>query len=102
MHTDEFEISLMRELKVCGNTIKRIKKTLTLLEQKHRTSTESFIAEYRSNKLDHDLENKDDFLAWESSYESLLRWQELERQYQQQLSVMKISFTKPSSRTSKE
>jgi hypothetical protein len=97
MHTDEFEISLMRELKVCGNTIKRIKKTLSLMEQKYTKATETFIAEYRGNKLDREGENKDDFLVWESSYESLQKWQDLERQYQQQLSVMRISVTKPSS-----
>ncbi len=70
MHTDEFEISLFRELKVCGNTIKRIRKTLDLMEQKHGKTTEAFIEEYRSGKLDHDIKNKDDYLVWGNSYES--------------------------------
>ena len=54
MHTDEFEISLHRELKVCENTIQRIKKTLGLMEQKHHKTTEAFSEEYRSGKLDAD------------------------------------------------
>jgi len=99
MHTDEFEISLLRELKVCGNTIQRIKKTLTLMEQKHRKTTDIFIDEYRTGRLNDDPDNKDDYSAWESSYESLMRWQELERQYQEQLNIMKISVKKSSSAT---
>ncbi len=43
MHTDKFEISLHRELKVCGNTIQRIRKTLELMEQKYHKTTEAFI-----------------------------------------------------------
>lgn len=98
MHTDEFEISLLRELKVCGNTIQRIKKTLTLMEQKHHKTTDTFIDEYRTGRLNDASDNKDDYSAWESSYESLMRWQDLERQYQEQLSIMKISGKKSSSR----
>ena len=90
MHTDEFEISLSRELKVCENTIKRIKKTLGLMEQKHHKTTEAFIEEYRSGKLDADTENGDDYRAWENTYESLRKWQDLERQYQEQYVKMKI------------
>ena len=91
MQSDEFEMSLLRELKVCGNTIQRIKKTLTLMEQKHRKPTDTFIDEYRAGRLNDHPENKDDYAAWESSYESLIRWQDLERQYQEQLRIMKIS-----------
>ncbi len=91
MHFHEFEISPLRELKVCGNTIQRIKKTLTLMEQKYHKTTDTFIHEYRAGRLDNDQEHKDDYSAWESSYESLRRWQNLERQYQEQLRTMKIS-----------
>jgi hypothetical protein len=88
MHSDEFEISLLQELKICGNTIQRIKKTLALMEQKHHKTTDTFIDEYRAGSLNNDPDNKDDYSAWESSYESLMRWQNLERQYQEQLSIM--------------
>ncbi len=94
MHTDEFEISLSRELKVCGNTIRRIRKTLDMMEQKHHKSTEAFIEEYKSGKMAVDTDCKDDFKAWDSSYESLKKWQDLERQYQEQYRVMKISEVK--------
>ncbi len=71
MHTDKFEISLHRELKVCGNTIQRIRKTLELMEQKYHKTTEAFIEEYKNGNLDSDLNNKDNYRTWEISYESL-------------------------------
>ncbi|HUI46435.1 MAG TPA: hypothetical protein VL122_10700 [Nitrospirota bacterium] len=90
MHTDEFEVSLLRELKVCGNTIRKIVKFLDMMERKHKKSTASFIEEYRSGTLDRDSEFKDDYTAWESSYESLKQWQDLERQYQERFRILRI------------
>ena len=91
MHTDEFEISLFRELKVCTNTIHRIRKSLSLMEEKHKKSTEFFLEEYRSGKLAADTTNSDDYAAWWSSCESLKQWLDLERQYQEQFRAMRIS-----------
>ena len=90
MHTDEYEISLTRELSVCKNTIKRIKHSLSILERKHNKTTGMFIDELRSNQMADDPDCKDDREAWRSSYESLKRWEELERQYQEALRMMKI------------
>ncbi len=95
MHTDEFEISLFRELKVCGNTIQRIKKSLSLMEGKHKKSTAMFMEEYRSGKLSADTKNQEEYAAWWSSCESLKQWQDLERQYQEQFHTMKISGKPP-------
>ncbi len=97
MHTDEFEISLSRELKVCSNTIHRIRKSLSLMEEKHKKSTAIFMEEYRNGKLTADKNNSDDYAAWWSSCESLKQWQELERQYQEQFHTMKISRKKAAS-----
>jgi len=89
MHTVEFKISLLQELKVCGNTIKRIVKFLDMMERKQKSTT-SFIKEYRKGTLDREKEFQDDYKAWESSYESLIQWQDLERRYQEQFHIMKI------------
>lgn len=89
VHTDEYEISLYRELAVCKNTIQRIKKSLGILERKHSKTTEAFIAEYRSGKLTQHPEFKDDYEAWQSSYDSLKRWEGLEKQYQDAYRIMK-------------
>ena len=87
MHTDEYEISLSRELSVCKNTIKRIKEFFALMERKHNKTTEQFIKEHDSGKLaGHEI----DFEAWRNNYESLKKWEELERQYQEVFQKMKI------------
>ncbi len=91
MHTDEFEISLHRELKVCKNTIQRIKKTLVLMEQKYHKTTEAFIAELAAGALAPDKETRDDFEVWKGSWESLKQWQDLEQQYEAGFHMMKIS-----------
>ena len=90
MQYDEFEISLARELNVCKNTIQRIKKSLDILERKHNKTTEVFIQQLLNNTLTGHAEYKEDYAAWQSSYESLKKWEELERQYQEAFRMMKI------------
>jgi hypothetical protein len=81
VHTEGYEISLSRDLSVCRSTIKRIHKTLELLEQKHNLTTEAFMEEVRTGRLREDPDLKDDHEAWKSSCESLKKWEELEKQY---------------------
>ncbi|MGC1454437.1 MAG: hypothetical protein WA946_04540 [Nitrospirota bacterium] len=90
MPYDEYEISLARELNLCKNTIQRIQKSLGILERKHNKTTEVFIQELLDNKLIDRLEFKDDYAAWQSSYDSLKKWQELEQQYREAFRTMKI------------
>jgi hypothetical protein len=91
MHTDEFEISLSRELSVCKNTISRIKKTLGILERKHNKTSEAFIEELLSGKLSPEPPDyKDDCEAWKNSYDSLKQWEGLEQQYHEAYRMMKI------------
>ncbi len=51
MHTDEYEISLSRELGVCKSSIKKIKKFFAIMERKHGKTTAQFVEEYDSGKL---------------------------------------------------
>jgi hypothetical protein len=87
MHTDEYEISLSRELAVCKSTITRIKKFLSIMERKHHMTTEAFLEGLRSGRI---TEPATDFAAWQDNSESLLRWEELERQYEEMFRMMKI------------
>jgi len=48
MHTDEYEISLSREIDVCGDRIRAIKKTLCKMEQKYGISTEQFLDDLKN------------------------------------------------------
>jgi hypothetical protein len=87
MHTDEYEISLSRELAVCKSAIKKIKEFFIIMERKHNKTTEQFVEEYDSRKL---ADSLDDYKPWRNNYESLKRWKELERQYEEAFRMMKI------------
>jgi hypothetical protein len=89
VHTDEYEISLYREMAVCKNTIQRIKKSLGILERKYNTTTAVFVKEFKSGELTQHPESKDDYEAWQSSYDCLKRWEELEKEYLDAFRMMK-------------
>ncbi len=89
MHTDEFEISLSRELAVCKSAMKRIKEFLAIMERKHNMSTEEFIKKLRDGTLSPAY--KDDYEAWKNNHESLKQWEELQKQYEETSHVMRIS-----------
>jgi predicted RNase H-like nuclease (RuvC/YqgF family) len=90
MHADEFIISPSRQLEVCNKTIQKIKKSLGILERKHGKTTDQFIEELESGMLPASADLKDDYDAWKSSYESLKRWEELKKQYQEAYKTRKI------------
>jgi len=87
MHTDEYEISLSRELAVCKSSIKKIKEFFAIMERKHNKTTTQFVEEYDSGKL---AGSRDEYEPWRNNYESLKRWEELERQYEEAFRMMKI------------
>jgi len=51
VHSEEFEISLARELNVFKNTIQRTWTSPGLLEQKHNKTTAVFIEELQNGNL---------------------------------------------------
>jgi len=82
MHTDEYEISLSRELSICDNTMKRIKKTLGMMERKHNKSTDAFMEELLNGTLSLDHPDyKDDYIAWRNTHDSLKQWERRKQQY---------------------
>ncbi len=87
MHTDEYEISLSRELAVCKSSIKRIKEFFALMERKHHKTTEQFIKEYDAGIL---TGNREDYEPWRGNYESLKQWETLQKQYEEIYVKMKI------------
>lgn len=77
MHTDEYEISLFRELAVCEQYVRNYGKIMRGMEQQHGMSTADFL------KLrDRDPRaSKDIRLEWEEAHESLLRWSAARDEY---------------------
>ncbi|MEW5805001.1 MAG: hypothetical protein AB1847_23185 [bacterium] len=87
MHTDEFEISLSRELNVCKNTIKKVERTLVDMEKKYNLKTEVFVEKFHNGEI---TEFNEDFIAWINNYETLKRWSDMMKQYEEMFRIMKI------------
>ncbi len=87
MHTDEYEISLTRELRVCEKTAEKIRKKLAVLEAKYKMKTEVFIETHERCAL---ASQNDDFAEWSIQYEALRKWETLATQYAKLLREMKI------------
>jgi hypothetical protein len=87
MHTDEYEISLSRELDVCDSKIREIRRFLAVMEKRYSLDTEMFVQGFHDGRL---TGYADDFTLWIDNYEALKRWKALKRQYEELLQRMKI------------
>ncbi len=87
MHTDEYEISLRRELNACEKQLTKIRKALAHFEKKYEMRTEVLAVEYGGGSL---KGQKDDLSAWMSEYEALKKWETLRDQYAELLRKMKV------------
>ena len=83
MNTDEYQISLAREITVCNNVIARTARELTRLEKKHNMTTAEFVqtAQEKSNV---DTAERS---RWLQEYETLRTWQQRLREYEEALSA---------------
>jgi hypothetical protein len=80
VHTDEFEISLSRELAVCRKAIKKIEKSLSLMEKKYGGETKNLPGP--SGRAD-----AQDILQL---HQELDQWRSTLRQYEELYYSMKI------------
>lgn len=87
MHTDEYEISIGRELYLCKKSIARLQKFLFSMEKKYNMSTSAFIEELKNGKLS---DNNEDFKAWLSSYTILKTWEKRNKEFEEIYFRMKI------------
>ncbi len=87
MHTDEYEISLARELNVCEKKIAEIKKTLLHLEQKYNIKAEVLAEKFPYGKIS---EQDAGLTAWVKESEALKEWETLRDQYAELLRKMKV------------
>jgi len=87
MYTDEYEISLSRELSVCKATIKKAERTLVDMEKKYNFKTEVFIKEFQNGEI---AGLNEDFIVWLNNYETLKRWRDMMKQYEEMFRIMKI------------
>ncbi len=87
MHTDEYEISLSRELAVCKKTVRKLQKCLLTMERRYNMTTEMFVEAYRGKGFS--SRNKD-FISWINDYEALRKWEQRKREFEELFHRMKI------------
>ncbi|MFO0751956.1 MAG: hypothetical protein U0411_01345 [Thermodesulfovibrionales bacterium] len=85
MHTDEYAITLSREVTICNKKLKEIEKFLAKMEKKYHMTTEAFLKEYATGEKTWSR----DFSAWKENHEALKRWRELKVQYDEAYRMMK-------------
>ena len=76
METDEYTISLSRELAVCRSKVRSFRRELERLEKKHGMTTESFLA--ASGPV-----AGPDAGLWRQHAEALARWLERQGQFEE-------------------
>lgn len=80
MRTDEYEISMYREIDVCKRMIAGLKKTIAGIENKHNKSPDNFIKELESGN---DPDANKNCEEWKENYDALKRWEEKLLQYEE-------------------
>ena len=86
MQTDEYSISLSREVAVCESMIRKVRRLLAELERRHGYTTEEFIEKARSGMTD---SQQPDFLRWSELADRLLTWTGKREEYVSLLLKMK-------------
>lgn len=87
MHTDEYEISLSREIDVYEGLIRKLRKTIAAMEARHGIATDELIERIRLGSVPATGE----FLAWRGCHESLLHSISVRDEYIRLLDIMKVS-----------
>jgi hypothetical protein len=87
VHTDEYEISLSREVGVCDSAIRKCRRILGSMEARHGMTTAEFLERVRLGRLP----ATPDFTEWQKSIKKLRYWTETRSEYQGLLDIMKVS-----------
>ena len=85
MHTDEYEISLGREITLCRKMVRRLQDALEKREKHSGMTTAAFLHALEGGGLagQHSLE------GWNKEYQELLYWQKLLTEYEEALESLK-------------
>lgn len=85
LQTDEYCISISREITVCRNMVDRQKKELTQFEKQYGISTEQLIA----GELPEIVGAARDMETWRNGYAGLLAWQQRLREYEEAYNALR-------------
>ena len=85
MHTDEYEISLGREIAFCRKRVRQLKDSLERREKQCGMTTAAFLQALEEGCLSeqHPMQN------WKQEYQELQYWQKTLTEYQEVLESLK-------------
>ena len=87
LQTDEYGISISREITVCRNMIERQRKQLVRFEKQYgNTTAEMLNNEIQSLKIE---KITCDMNKWRNEYEGLLAWEQRLREYEEAYESLK-------------
>ena len=82
MHTDEYEISIGREIRLCRKLIGRLKRSIQKKEKRYGISTEDFIERLSRGEL---AETGPDFRNWHRDCRELENLERMLTEYEEEL-----------------
>ena len=86
MHTDEYEISLGREILLCRRNLERLDEALQKKEQRYGMKTEQFLQNSQVGRL---REDNADFRDWAQDHRQRQTWWQKLQEYEQALAAVK-------------
>jgi hypothetical protein len=85
MHTDEYEISIGREISLCRRFVKYFHNLLHEWEKQYGMTTEDFLQVLEQGEFG----EQSDFRSWHKEYQYLRYWQKMLNDYEEALWILK-------------
>lgn len=85
MHTDEYEISIGREISMCRRRIRKLEKSILNFEKKYGMTTETYLSVCESGT--NAIKNTD-AVEWKSSSRELQFWKKMLKEYEEALKAL--------------
>ena len=91
MHTDEYEISLAREINHCQSVVRKIK---TALEARQGQCGMAYEAAVRAVAEGRMVMEAGELAAWQEDIEALPQWEQRLQEYREALAIMRVSASR--------
>ena len=85
MHTDEYEISIGREIAFCRKMVRQLKDSLERREKQCGMTTEAFLQALEEGCLS----EQHPIQSWNQEYQELQYWQKILTEYEEALESLK-------------
>lgn len=86
MHTDEYEISLGREINHCRKRVEKLTRSLREREKKYGMTTDEFLLAYREGQLAQDSR---EFGKWKEEAKEFESWSRHLKEYEEAYRMLK-------------